>query len=160
MTRRVLAGLLLLAGVLLWAGLAAPARRARDEARAELARLREERERSRSEMAAAERLASAGRTPEAGAAAARTLRLALLRATEGLEVGRVTIAASSAERGAVAATGRLGAEGPLEAVLRVTDRLADPGSGLLLRSVTLSEAGEDRQSVRLDVDAVSLRAGS
>lgn len=160
MTRRLLAGLLLLAGVLLWTGVAVPARRARDEARAEFARLREERERSRSEAAAAERLASAGRTPEAGAAAARALRLALLRATEGLGVGRVAIAASSAEQGAVAATARLSAEGPLEDVLRVSDRLSDPRSGLLLRSVTLSEAGEDRRSVRLDVDAVSLRAGS
>ena len=159
MTRRLAAAVLVLLAAWLWLGVAAPARRERDAGREEFARLRAERERVRSRAAELERLAAVGRTPESGAAAARTLRRALLLSTEGAPVGAVRIAAGPAERGRVVATGRLSVEGPLEAVLGVADRLADPRSGVLVQRVVLVATSPGGPAVRLDVEGVSVRSG-
>jgi len=158
-TRRLAAAVLAALAAWLWLGFAAPARRESDAARAEFARLRAERERVRSRVVEIGRRATVGRTPESGAAAARAMRRALLQATEVGGVENVRIAATPANRGRVAATGRLSVDGPLEAVLAVADRLADPGSGVLVRRTTLAEAGPGSAGVRLDVDGVSLRSG-
>jgi hypothetical protein len=158
-TRRLAVVLLLACSAWLWFGLAAPARRERDAARDEFARLRVERERVRAEVEAASRRAVVTLAPEDGAAAARSLRRALLQAAEAAPVRDVEIAASPARRGRFAATGRLSAEGSLEELLAVADRLTDPASGVMLRRVVLTEiaAGGD---LRLDLDGVTLRTGS
>jgi hypothetical protein len=159
MTRRLVAALCTLAAAWLWFGVASPARRERDVARSEFARLRAERERVRSRVAEVERRAAVGRTPESGAAAARAMRRALLQATEGAAVGSVRIGAAPADRGRVVATGRLSIRGPLEAVLSVADRLADPRSGVLVQRAILVAAGPAAPEVRLDVDGVTVRSG-
>jgi hypothetical protein len=151
---------LVAASVWLWFGVAAPARRQRDTARDEFARVRAERERVRARAEVTSRQAEAGRTPEAGAAAARELRRSLLRATEGLSVGAIRISTSGSARGRVAASGRLTVEGPLDALLSVSDRLADPASGVLVRRVTLLEAEPGGAAVQLELEATSVRAGS
>jgi hypothetical protein len=159
-TLRLLAAALAALSAWLLFGVAAPARRQRDAARAEFTRLRAERESVRAQLAALERRSAAGRTPEAGPAAARTMRLVLLAATEaaGLEAARIATDASG--RGRVAASGRLSVDGPLEAVLGVTDRLAHPDSGLIVQGVTLADRGGEGQDVRLELHGVSVRAGS
>jgi hypothetical protein len=152
--RRVAAAVLLATALGVHLGVALPARRQRDEARDAFARGREERERLRAQAARLERRAAAGRAPAGDAAAARALRLSLLRATEGLPLGGVRISAE-AVRGPVAARGRLAAEGRQADVLRAAGRLADPSSGVLLGRVGLVETpgGE----VRLEVEAFSTR---
>jgi hypothetical protein len=154
--RRLAAVLLLAASAWLWFGVAAPARRARDAARDEFARLRAERERLRTQVEAASRRAAVVITPEKGASAARALRRALLRAAEAASVSDVAIAASPA-RGRFAAAGRLSAEGSLESLLAVADRLTDPATGVALRKFVLTAAEPDK--LRLEAEAVSLRAG-
>lgn len=159
MTRRLAAAVLVLLAAWLWLGVAAPARRERDAAREEFARLRSQRERVRSRVAELERRAAVGRTPESGAAAARALRRALLQCTEGAPVGAVHIAAGPAGRGRVVATGRLSVEGPLDAVLGVADRLADARSGVLVQRAVLVATRPGGLEVRLDVEGVSVRSG-
>jgi hypothetical protein len=158
-TRRLVAAFLVAVSALLWLGVAAPARRERDAAREEYARLRAERERVRARLAELERRAGVGRSPESGTAAALALRRALLRATELEGVEDVRIAASAAGRGQVAATGQLSLEGPLETMLAVSDRLAEPGSGVLVRRATLAQLGAEGPQVRLDVEGASARSG-
>jgi hypothetical protein len=158
-TRRLAAVLLLAASAWLWFGVAAPARRQRDAARGEFARLRAERERVRAQVELAARRAAVTPTPEDGAAAARSLRRALLQAAEAAPVRDVEIAASPARRGRFAATGRLSAVGSLEELLSVADRLTDPGSGVTLRRFVLAEIGAGGD-LRLDLEGVTLRAGS
>ena len=149
------AAVLLAVALGLHLGVALPARRQRDEARDGFARGREERERLRAQATRVERRAAAGRAPAGDAAAARALRLSLLRATEGLALGAVRISAE-AGRGGVAARGRLVAEGRQADLLRAAGRLAEPSSGVLLERVGLAEApGGD---VRLEVEAFSVRA--
>jgi hypothetical protein len=158
MSRRAgVAGLLLLLAGAAHLAVVAPARRDRDEARTEYARAREERQRLRERVADLERhRVAAGQAPAADAAAAvRALRLSFLRATEGLPVESVQISAVPGERGAVAARGRLAAEGRLDDVLRVTTRLVS--SGLLFERVGLAEA---HGRVRLEVEGFSVREGS
>ena len=151
------AAVILVAALGLHLGVTLPARRQRDEARDEFARGREERERLRAQATRLERRATAGRAPAGDAAAARALRLSLLRATEGLSLGAVHIGAE-AGRGGVAARGRLVAEGRQADVLRAAGRLADPSSGVLLERVALLETrgGE----VRIEVEAFSTRGDS
>jgi hypothetical protein len=158
-TRRVLAALLLAASAWLWFGAAAPARRERDTARDEFARLRAERERVRLEVEASSRRASVALTPEKGAAAARALRRALLAAAEAAPVREVAIAASASPRGR-AATGRLAAVGSLDELLVVADRLCDPASGVVIRRCVLSEAGAGGGALRLELEASSVGTGS
>jgi hypothetical protein len=159
-TRRVLAALLLAAGGWLWFGAAAPARRERDAAREEFARLRGERERVRLQIEASSRRATVALTPERGAAAARALRRALLAAAEAAPVREVAIAASASTRGQVAATGRLSAVGSLDELLVVADRLSSPASGVAIRRCVLSEVGPGGGDLRLEVEGVSVGAGS
>jgi len=159
MTRRLIALGLLLAAAVVHVGLTVPARRARDEARAAFARKREERERVRGDVARLERRAHAARpqAPEGDAAAVRALRRSLLRATRGLPIGDVQIAAQPERRGGVAARGRLAAEGTQADLLRAAGRLAEPASGVVLERVQLlGRLGK----LRLDAETISLRAGS
>jgi hypothetical protein len=155
--RGVVAVLLWLVAGGLQFGVAAPARRQRDEARDAAGLQREERQRIRAEMARVERQGAAEvRAPSGEAAAARALRLSLLRATEGLGLGGVQIAVEAGPRGAVAASGRLTARGRQADLLRAAGRLCEPSSGVLLERVRL--AGERGGLVRLEVDVFSLRA--
>jgi hypothetical protein len=160
MTRRILAALLLAASAWLWFGVAAPARRGRDAARDEFARLRAERERVRLQVEASSRRATLTLTPEKGAAAARALRRALLAAAEAAPVREVTIAASASARGKRAATGRLSAVGSLEELLVVADRLSDPASGVVIRRCVLSEVEPGGGELRLELEGATVRAGS
>jgi hypothetical protein len=155
--RRVAAALLLAAALGLHFGVTLPARRQRDEAREGFARGREERERLRAQAVRLERRAAAGRAPAGDAAAARALRLSLLQAIEGLALGAVRISAEAGRGSAMAARGRLVAEGRQADVLRAAGRLAEPSSGVLLQRVSLVEAGGE---VRLEVEAYSVRGES
>jgi hypothetical protein len=155
MTRRVAAALLLLAALGVHLGVAVPARRERDEAREAFARARAERERLRALSAQDERRAAAGRAPGGEAAAIRTLRLSLLKATEGLPLAAVRIAAEAGHRGVVAARGRLVAEGRQADLLRAAGRLTEPSAGVRLGHVALDvRAG----ALRLEVEAFSVVA--
>ncbi len=129
-------------------------------ARAEYARARQDRERLRTDLAALERRARVGVAPSDEAAAGRALRLALLRATEGLPVEAVQIAAKG-ERGGVAARGRLSAEGEMAALLRVAERLVDPAAGVRIEHVVLAPArGASDDTMRLQLDGTIVGAGS
>lgn len=156
MTRRLIAAALVLGALALHVGVTRPARLRRDVAREDFARARQERERLRAQAARQERLGAAGRAPAGEAAAARALRLALLRATDGLSLGAVRIGAEAGRRGLVAARGRLSAEGPQAPLLQAADRLALPSSGLLLERVALTEAPAG--GARLEIAAFSVRA--
>jgi len=155
--RRVAAALLLAVALGLHIGVTLPARRQRDEAREGFARGREERERLRAQAVRLERRAAAGRAPAGDAAAARALRLSLLQAIEGLPLGAVRISAEAGRGSAMAARGRLVAEGRQADVLRAAGRLAEPSSGVLLQRVSLVDAGGE---VRLEVEAYSVRGES
>ena len=157
MTRRAAGALLLLAALGLYLGVATPARRARDASRREFARAREERERLRSRLAGIERRAAAVRGPAGDAAAVRALRLSLLGATRGLALDSVQIGAEAGRRGAMAARGRLSAEGDQADLLRSAERLAEPSSGVFLDRVALRPARDG--SLRLEVEAFSLKGG-
>jgi hypothetical protein len=154
--------LLLAAAAAVHLGLGVPARRERDEAWRQYAREREQREQIRVRVAELERRAAVSKQNPAGdaAAAARELRRAFLRATDGLAVGSVQIAASPGEARGVAARGRLAATGRLADVLLVTERLAGPASGVLLERVRLAETGAATGKVRLEVEGFSVRGGS
>jgi hypothetical protein len=158
-TRRLTTAVVAATAAALWFGVAAPSRGQRDAARDEFERLRAERERVRSRVVELERRAAVGRTPESGAAAARALRRAFLQATDGVPVGGVYIATNPADRGRMAATGRLAVEGPLDAVLVVTDRLADRDSGVILRHVAIAVPRPGDLEVKLDIDGASARSG-
>jgi hypothetical protein len=155
-TPRLAAALLLVAAVGLHLGVTVPTRRQRDESRREFAGAREERERLRSRLSHLEKRAAAGRTPSGDAAAAGALRRLLLRSTERLPLGAVQIGVEAGRRGAVAARGRLSAEGAQADLLRAAERLADPSSGVLLEHVALLPARDG--GLRLEVEAFSLRA--
>jgi hypothetical protein len=151
----VAAALLLMAALGLFLGVTSPARRARDASWGEFARAREERERLRSRLAALERRAATVRAPSGDAAAARALRLCLLEATRGLDLGSVQIGAQAGRRGTVAARGRLTVEGGQADLLRSAERLADPASGVLLDRVSLRPARDG--ALRMELEAFSLR---
>ncbi len=93
-----------------------------------------------------------------------TLRRALLRATEGLPVEAVEIAASG-ERVGVTARGRLSAEGELATLLRVAERLVDPAAGVRVEHVVLAPAGGASDdafdgTMRLVLEGTSVGSGS
>jgi len=153
---------LLLAAAGAWLAFVAPARRERDQARAEYSRAREERERLRSDLAERRRKARLV-VPSDAAAAGRALRLALVQATAGLPVEEVEISASG-ERGGVA-RGRLSAEGELAALLRLAERLVDPTVGVRIERVALEPVGGSSGeasdgTMRLVLDTRSAGAGS
>jgi len=154
-TRRLAAAVLLLVAAGLHVGVTLPARRQRDEARDEFARGREERERLRAQAARLDQRAPVGQAPEGDAAAARALRQALLRATEGLDLQAVQISATPGRRRTAAARGWLVAEGRQADLLRAAGRLAEPSSGVLLERVALTEV---QGAIALRVEAYSLRA--
>lgn len=158
MTRRVVAALLLLAALGLHLGVASPARRQRDAARAEFARLRKERERVRVEVARLHRQAASARAPRGDAEAARALRRSLLEAVDSLPLRAVRISAEAGRPGVVAARGSVTAEGGQADLLRAAGKLAEPSSGVVLASVRLAYATGD--DLRLEVEAYSLRAPS
>jgi hypothetical protein len=138
---------------------AASARRERDAARQQYAAARAERERLRVRLAALGRrtFEDERATAADGASAARALRLAALRATDGLAVSGIEVNVSVAPSSAIAARGRFAAQGPFTDVLRLARRLADPSSGLLLERVSLGTA---RGSIRIEADTFILREGS
>lgn len=158
MTRRVVAAFLLLAALGLHLGIASPARRQRDAARGEFARLREERERVRVQVARLQRPAGSARAPRSDAEAARALRRSLLGAVEGLPLRAVRISAEAGRRGVVAARGNVTAEGGQADLLRAAGKLAEASSGVVLATVRLASAPGD--DLRLEVEAYSLRAPS
>jgi hypothetical protein len=127
------------------------ARRERDGARQRYGTARLEREQLRVRLADLGRRTSEDETATAanGASAARALRLATLRATEGLGVSGVTIDVSATPEGATAARGHLSAVGDFTVALRLVRRLARSSSGLLLDRVRLSSA---RLGVRVEAD--------
>jgi hypothetical protein len=159
MTRRLVGFGLLVAMAVLYVGITLPARRVRDESRTAFAQRREERERLRVDVARLERRASEVRvgTPDDAAAAARALRLSLLAATHGLGISDVQIASHPERRGTTAARGRLVGTGRQPDVLRTAGRLAHPDSGVLLERLELALRPE---GIRMEADAVSVRAGS
>lgn len=132
------------------------ARRERDAALEQHAQAREERERLRLRLADLSRRTTGdgGATAADGLTAARGLRLAFLRAADGLDVTGVEIQVSPVGRGSTAASGRFAAEGRFAVVLRLARRLARPSSGLLLQRVSLGEA---RSHVRLEAQAFILK---
>ncbi len=157
--RRALPLALLALSALGWLGLVAPAQRERDQARADYAQARQERERLRGELARAP-----GRTRPSlvadEAAAGRALRLTLLRATEGLPVAVAQLSATG-ERGGVQARGHLSVEGELADLLQVAERLVDPAAGLRVERVVLSPAGGvDEGGARLEIDGSTLVSGA
>jgi len=154
--RRLAAALMLVAALGLHLGVAAPARRQRDEAREEFARLREEREGLRVQSARLQRRTAAARAPSGDAEAVRALRLSFLGAVEGLPVKAVRISAEAGRHGVVAARGRLAADGRQVDLLRAAGRLAEASSGVQLGNVRFTQApGND---LRLEIEAFSLRA--
>ena len=144
---------MLLAALGLHFGLAAPARRQRDEAREEFARLREERERLRVQSARRQRRAASARTPSGDAEAVRALRLSFLGAVEGLPLRAVRISAGAGRQGVGATRGRLAAEGGQADLLRAAGKLAQSSSGVLLENVRLAQAPGD--DLRLEIEAFS-----
>jgi hypothetical protein len=144
---------MLLAALGLHFGLAAPARRQRDEARGEFARLREERERLRVQSARRQRRAASVRAPSGDAEAVRALRLSFLGSVEGLPLRAVRISAGAGRQGDGAARGRLAAEGGQADLLRAAGKLAQSSSGVLLENVRLAQASGD--DLRLEIEAFS-----
>lgn len=136
MTRAAL--VLLLAAATGWVGLVVPARRARDRARSDFARARQERERLRAEVALVQRRGQAEPAPKDAAEAARALRRSYLRATEGLPVRGVQIAVAGAGGGS-GAQGSLVADGRLADLLRLAERLVDPAASVRVERVSLTE---------------------
>jgi hypothetical protein len=157
-TRRLAAVLMLPAALGLHFGLAAPARRQRDEAREEFARLREERERLRAQSARRQRRAASVRAPSGDAEAVRALRLSFLRSVEGLPLRAVRISAEVGRQGVGADRGRLAAEGGQADLLRAAGKLAESSSGVLLENVHLALAPGD--DLRLEIEAFSFRASA
>jgi hypothetical protein len=156
-SRTVLGLLSLLAAVAVHVALTLPARQERDAAREAYARQRAERERLRAELVRLERRSSPAQpAPEGDAAACRALRLSLLAATRGVELGGVQIAATPERRGAVAARGRLSASGSQAALLRAAGRLAEEASGVRLERLHLTGGAA---GPRLEAEAVTLRSG-
>lgn len=156
MTGRFLAVLMLAAAAVTLVGVVPAARRERDAARRHHQAALAEREQLRVRLASLSQRTSEEREPTAidGAAAVRALRRGVLATTDGLAVSGVEISTSSNPRGAMAAHGRLVAEGPFVEVLRLTRRLASPSSGVLLQRVTL---GEVRGGVRVEAEAFILK---
>jgi hypothetical protein len=156
-TRRLAAAVMLLAAVGLHLGFATPARRQRDEGRAEFARLREERERLRAQAARLQRGAVSVGAPSSDAEAVRELRRSFLGAVEGLPLRAVRISAEAGRRGVVVAVrGRLAAEGGQTDLLRAAGKLAEASSGVLLEKVRLGQGpGGD---LRLDIEALGVRS--
>ena len=156
MTRRGLALILLVVAAVVFVSLVLPARRDRTVAQEEYALARAERQRLRVRLADRDRRTSEdqGATAADGAAAVRALRHAALRATDGLEMSGVSVSSTASAQGAIAARGRLVAQGGFVDALRLTRRLAAPSSGLLLQRVSLGVAGG---AVRLEAETFILR---
>jgi hypothetical protein len=155
-TRRLAAALMLLGALGLHFGLAAPARRQRDGAREEFARLREERERLRAGAARLRPLAVSVRAPSGDAEAVRAVRRSFLGAIAGLPLKAVRISAEAGRQGMVTARGSLAAEGRQSDLLRAAGRLAEVSSGVLLETVRLARVhGED---LRLEIEASGVGA--
>jgi hypothetical protein len=153
---RVAALLALLASAL-YLGVARPATRERDVAREAYGRAREERERLRTRVAEMERRARReDEVPTDPAAGRRALRLALLRATQRLDVSAVQVAVTDGGRVRAAARGRLTAEGTFTDLVRLASRLAEPSGGPLLERVTLQRGPE---TLRLEVETSSAGDG-
>jgi hypothetical protein len=147
---------LLLAAAAVHLGVAAPLRRERDAAREDFARAREERETLRSRASRLARQAAVTvRAPAGDAAAALALRASLLRATDGLALGSVQIGAEAGSRGAVAARGRLTAEGRQVDLLRAAGRLAEASSGVVVERVQIATSREG--VLRLELEAHTVR---
>jgi hypothetical protein len=138
-----------LGAVALYLGVTRPARAERDAARAEFSALRVEREALRARAADLARRAAAAEAPAGAAAAVTALRASMLRAAEGLPVTGVRLAAEAGGRGAVAARGRLTAEGDQEDLLHLADRLAETSSGVQIDSLEIRESADDL--LRLEV---------
>lgn len=155
--RRVrVASLLFLGAAALYLAVVPPAQREREAAEQEHRRVLEEAQRLRVRVANVSRLSREGLEARAadGAAAVGALRAAALRATDGVSVSDVEIAASANPRGAAAGQCRVKVRGRQADVLRVARRLARPSSGMLLSGVTLTAAGGD---VALEAEAFILR---
>jgi len=156
MRRLRVASLLFLGAGALYLAVVPPARREREAAEQEHRRVLEEAQRLRVRLASVSRLSREGLEARAadGAAAVGALRAAALRATDGVYVSDVEIAAGANPGGAAAGQCRVKVRGRLADVLRVARRLAGPSSGMLLSSVTLAAA---RGDVILEAQAFILR---
>jgi len=147
---RVLAAALLLGAAGLWLAVTLPALRERDAGYAEFARAREQRQQLRFRLETSEARSAAGRSPEAGAAAVRAVRASLLRASSGLGVADLQIAAS--EGGSRAgASGQLSAEGRMAEVVTLADRLARPDSGVRVEHVRFAAGHGGSSRMRVDL---------
>jgi len=151
-----LAVLLATAAAALYLAIVPPARREQAASEREYAQVHERAQQLRVRLATQRRWSGdePGARASDGAAAVKALRSAVLRATQGIPVTGVEIAAGGKPRGAVAASARVRAEGRFADVLRVARRLAGPDSGLLLERVSL---GATRDAVRLEAQAFILR---
>jgi hypothetical protein len=151
--------ILLVSAAAIFTALVPSARRERDAARQQYAVARGERERLRVRLAALGRrtFEDERATATDGASAARALRLAVLRAADGLAVSGIEVDAKAVPSSAVAARGRFAAQGSFTEVLRLARRLADPSSGLLLERVSMGAA---RGSIRIEADTFILKGES
>jgi type II secretory pathway component PulM len=148
---------LLLAAAAGWFGLVIPAHRQCDQARSEFAQARRERERLRTQVAAAER--RSGHGPRDGAEASRALRRSFLEAAQGLPVSVARIAISG--RGRTSVQGSVVVEGRLPDLLRVAERLAEPDRGVRIQRVGLSEPGRvAERPARIEIQGTDARSGS
>ena len=155
-SRRLAAFLLFAAAAGILAAAVPSARRERDAARQEHRAARAEREQLRVRLADLDHRSLEDRQPTAatGAAAVLALRGAVLAATDGLAVTGVEVTTNVPGRGAIAAQGRLAAEGDFFETLRLPRRLASSSSGVRLERVTL---GEVRGRVRVEAEAFILK---
>ena len=154
MSARVAALALLLGAGGLCLAVTLPALHERDAAYAEFGRAREQREQLRLQLAASESRRAAGRSPQAGAAAVRAVRASLLRASSGLGVADVQIAASGAG-GRRGASGQLSAEGRMAEVVTLADRLTRHDSGVRVERVRFAAGSADSPRMHVDVDCAT-----
>lgn len=161
MKTRVASAILLLAAALAYLGVALPARARAAAAQDQFARVREDRQRLRTRRAELERQQEAQEraarvmTAAGGADAVSALRTAVVSAIEGEPVTGVQLSVSGG-RGAVAARFQVSASGSFPQIVRLSGRLARPGSGLVLERLRFRPTAS---GLRLEAEGLTLAAG-
>ncbi|HVR72048.1 MAG TPA: hypothetical protein VMT87_14485 [Vicinamibacteria bacterium] len=160
MTARLVSVAPLLAALLLYAGLALPLRARAGEARDAYGQARRARQQAQAELAPLERREAAWRRAAAVAAGgeegepAALLRRRVLATVDGSSATAVRLGVRPGPRGP---TVRVSATAPFAEAVRLSGELARPGTGLILERVELRPRA-DRGHVALLVEALALRA--
>lgn len=161
MTARILAGLLLVGALLIYMGAALPMRRAAAATGDDYRRARDARRTSVTRLAEAERREAAHRAalllvapPEAGSEkeVLGALRRSVIASLDEARVSKVHLSISPG-RAPVRASLQLSAEGEFQDVVRLSGRIARPGSGLTLDRVRLDPTAN---GVALQLEGLSL----